>query len=184
MRGFFLIFPSLSHTLFFMEDKKQGFSLSKEGLEVIKKEINRYETRLSCLIPCLWQIQKEKGWVSRSAVSWLSEKTQIPTAHIYEVLMFYTMFNKKPVGKFHVQVCGNVSCALNGSRELFKELCEKLDVKEGEVSACGNWTVSKVECLGACDEAPVIQLNEDYIGKIKKEKALSILKSKLNAGAR
>ena len=166
-----------------MEDKKQGFSLSKQAQEIIKKEMSRYETKLSCLIPCLWQIQKEKGWVSKPAVSWLSEITKIPEAHIFEVLMFYTMFNKQPVGKFHVQVCGNVSCALNGSRELFKELCEKLKVKEGELSSCGNWTVSKVECLGACDEAPVIQLNEDYIGKIKKEEAISILKSKLNVGA-
>ena len=166
-----------------MAEEKQGFSLSKEGREIIKREMTRYETKLSSLIPCLWQIQKEKGWVSKSAVSWLSEITQIPTAHIYEVLMFYSMFNKKPVGRFHVQVCCNVSCALNGSRELFKELCEKLEVKEGEISSCGSWTLSKVECLGACDEAPVIQLNKDYIGKIKKEEALSILKSKLNAGA-
>ena len=166
-----------------MKAEGQVFSLSKEGQKIIKTEMTRYETKLSCLIPCLWQIQKEKGWISKSAVSWLSGIIQIPESHIYEVLMFYTMFNKKPVGKFHVQVCGNVSCALNGSRELFKELCEKLDVKEGEISSCGNWTVSKVECLGACDEAPVIQLNESYIGKIRKEEAVSILKSKLNVGA-
>ena len=165
-----------------MKAEKQSFSLSKERQEIIKKEMTRYETKLSCLIPCLWQIQKEKGWISKSAVSWLSEITQIPESHIYEVLMFYTMFNKKPVGKFHVQVCSNVSCALNGSRELIAELCEKLNVKEGETSSCGNWTVSKVECLGACDEAPVIQLNDSYLGKMKKESALSILKSKLNAG--
>ena len=166
-----------------MEGSKNGFSLSKERQAVIKKEMTRYETKLSCLIPCLWQIQKEKGWISKSAVSWLSDITQIPESHIYEVLMFYTMFNKKPVGKLHVQICGNISCALNGSRELVKELCEKLNVKEGETSSCGNWTVSKVECLGACDEAPVIQLNEGYVGKIKKEDALFILKSKLNSGA-
>ena len=165
-----------------MENKQKSFSLSKEGLEVIKREMTRYETKLSCVIPCLWQIQKEKGWISKAGVSWLSETAQIPEAHIYEVLMFYTLFNKKPVGQFHVQVCCNVSCALNGSRELFKELCKKLEVKENEVSSCGNWTISKVECLGACDEAPVIQLNKDYIGRIKKEEALSVLKSKLNAG--
>ena len=158
------------------------FQLSKEGQDLIKKEMARYETKLSCLIPSLWQIQKEKGWISKEAVSWLSEQTQIPTAHIFEVLMFYTLFNKKPVGKLHVQVCGNVSCALNGSREIIKNLCESFNVKQGELSSCGNWTISKVECLGACDEAPVIQINtEDYIGKVKKDEALSLLKSKLNA---
>ena len=162
-----------------METQK-AFSLSKEGQEIIKKEMTRYETKLSCLIPCLWQIQKEKGWVSKSAVTWLSEVTQIPESHIFEVLMFYTMFNKKPVGKFHIQVCANVSCALRGGRELIKQLCENFNVKEGERSACGNWTVSKVECLGACDEAPVIQLNKDYIGNIKKADIVPLLKSKLN----
>ena len=166
-----------------MELASKTFSLSQETQKIIKKEMSRYETRLSCLIPCLWQIQKEKGWISKAGVGWLSGITKIPESHIYEVLMFYTLFNKKPVGKFHVQVCCNVSCALNGGRELLKELREKLGAREGGVSPCGNWTVSKVECLGACDEAPVIQLNEDYIGKIKKEEALSILNSKLNAGA-
>ncbi|MCY4321901.1 MAG: NAD(P)H-dependent oxidoreductase subunit E [Bdellovibrionaceae bacterium] len=166
-----------------MKDEKQEFSLSKEGLEIIKKEMTRYETKLSCLIPCLWQIQKEKAWISKSAVSWLSKTTQIPESQIYEVLMFYTMFNKKPIGKFHIQICGNVSCALNGSRELIKDLCEHFNLKEGETSQCGNWTISKVECLGACDEAPAIQLNEDYIGKMNKESMLSILKSKTNKGA-
>ena len=158
----------------------ESFTLSKEGRELIKKEMTRYETKLSCLIPCLWQIQKEKGWIPPKAVTWLSKETGIPESHIYEVLMFYTMFNKKPVGRFHVQVCTNVSCALHGGRELVKDLCENFDVKEGETSKCGNWTISRVECLGACDEAPVIQLNEEYIGKMKKDRALSFLKSKLN----
>ena len=164
-----------------MKTTDPKFSLSKKGQEIIKKEMTRYESKLSCLVPSLWQIQKEKGWVSKEAVSWLSDFTKIPSSHIFEVLMFYTMFNKKPVGRLHVQVCGNVSCALKGSREIIKSLCESFNVQEGELSSCGNWTVSRVECLGACDEAPVLQLNEDYIGKIKKEEALSVLKSKLNA---
>ena len=162
-------------------DSKIDFSLSKKGQDIIKKEMTRYETKLSCLIPSLWQIQKEKGWVSKKAVSWLSQFTQIHESHIFEVLMFYTMFNKKPVGKFHIQVCANVSCALKGARGLIKHLCEGFDIKEGEQSVCGNWTVSKVECLGACDEAPVIQLNNDYIGKIKKDDIIPLLKSKLSS---
>ena len=163
-----------------IKENNQTFHLSKEGRELIKKEMSRYETKLSGLIPCLWQIQKEKGWVPPEAVPWLSKETSIPEAHIYEVLMFYTMFNKRPVGKFHVQVCTNVSCSLQGGRELFKKLCESFNVKEGELSTCGNWTVSKVECLGACDEAPVIQLNEEYIGKMKTDRALPFLKSKVS----
>ena len=160
---------------------EKSFSLSKEGQELIKKELARYETKLSALIPCLWQIQKEKGWIPEEAVPWLSQKTGIPSSYIFEILSFYTLFNKKPVGKFHVQVCANVSCALQGGRDLIKSLCQAFNVSEGEVSPCGNWTVSKVECLGACDEAPVIQLNDQYIGKMKGEKALSFLKAKVSS---
>lgn len=160
---------------------KISFSLSKEGQALIKREMTRYETRRSCLIPCLWQIQKEKGWVPPEAVPWLSCKTKIPESQIYEALMFYTLFNKKKVGKFHVQVCGNVSCAMQGGREMIKKLCETFNVKEGQLSVCGNWTISRVECLGACDEAPVIQLNDQYIGKLKGDKAVQFLKSKLSA---
>ncbi len=157
------------------------FSLSPEGVSIIQKEMNRYEVKLSCLIPCLYQIQKEKGWIPPESIPWLSEQTSIPETHIYEVLMFYTLFNKKPVGKFHVQVCCNVSCALKGSRELMDRLCKFFDVKEDEISADGNWTVSKVECLGACDEAPVMQVNDQYLGKLKGDRAIEVLKSKITA---
>ena len=158
-------------------NKKDGdFTLSKEGGAFIKKEMTRYETKLSCLIPCLYQIQKEKGWVSPKAVSWLSRQTNIPATHIQEVLMFYTLFNKKPVGKFHIQVCCNVSCCLQGSRELTQKICEAFQVKEGEVSADGNWTVSRVECLGACELAPVMQVGNQYLGKLKGERAVHVLR--------
>ena len=158
------------------KEKDQKFILSEEGMALVKKEMTRYETKLSCLIPCLYQIQKEKGWVSTTAMRWLSEQTGIPESHIQEVLMFYTLFNKKPVGKFHVQVCCNVSCFMQGGPELVKRICEAFQVKEGEVSADGNWTVSRVECLGACDLAPVMQVNDRYLGKLKGERAIHVLR--------
>ena len=160
--------------------KDQKFHLSKEGLDLIQKEMTRYETKLSCLIPCLYQIQKEKGWVPPEAVPWLREQTGIPESKIHEVLMFYTLLNKKPVGKFHVQVCCNVSCALAGARELTLRLCERLMVKEGRMRADGECSVSRVECLGACDEAPVVQINEDRYDKMTLQKTLSVLKSLKN----
>ena len=156
--------------------KAQKFRLSKEGLNLIQKEMTRYETKLSCLVPSLYQIQKEKGWVSPEAVPYLSRKTGIPQSKIHEVLMFYTLLNKKPVGKFHIQVCCNVSCALNGARELTAGLCRSLQVKEGEMRSDGECTVNRVECLGACDEAPVVQINEDRFDKMTLEKTLSVLK--------
>lgn len=159
-----------------IQEKDQEFTLSKEGVALIKKEMTRYETKLSCLIPCLYQIQKEKGWISPEAVKWLGKQTGVPESYIQEVLMFYTLFNKKSVGKFHVQVCCNVSCFMQGGRELAKSICDTFQVKEGEISADGNWTVSRVECLGACDLAPVMQVNDQYLGKLKGERAIHVLR--------
>ncbi|MGI9549523.1 MAG: NADH-quinone oxidoreductase subunit NuoE [Bdellovibrionales bacterium] len=158
----------------------ENFSLSHEGVDFIKKEMDRYEKKQSCLLPALYQIQKEKGWIPPEAVPWLSEITSIPKAHIYEILMFYTLFNKKPVGSFHIQVCCNVSCALKGSRELLDQLCNFFNVKEDQMSENGKFTISKVECLGACDEAPVMQVNDEYFGKLEGDKALQFLKNKMD----
>src|SRR4051812_34297536 len=101
------------------------FKLSAEGLKICKKELVRYEDKLSAIIPCLYQAQKENGWISNEVVEHLSEVMDLPPTKIHEVAMFYTMFNKKPVGKYHVQVCCNISCAMAGGRELVKHICQK-----------------------------------------------------------
>lgn len=159
-------------------DKK--FQLSQEGLEFVQKEIKRYETRRSAILPCLYRVQKENGgWVSPEAVSYLSKVMEIPEAYINEVLLFYTMYNKKPVGKLHIQVCCNLSCAMNGGRELVEHLCESFNVKEGEMSENGAVTITRVECLGACDIAPMAQVNDKYVGPLKKETVVEEMKGLL-----
>jgi NADH-quinone oxidoreductase subunit E len=152
------------------------FTLSKEGEEFVKKEVTRYETSHSAIIPSLFRVQKEKGWVPPEAVPYLGKLMGLPEAHINEVLYFYTMFNKKPVGKLHVQVCTNISCAMNGGRELAETLCKTFNVKEGEVSADGKITVSRVECLGSCGTAPMMQVNDAYIENLTPESAIRKLK--------
>lgn len=152
------------------------FTLSKESEEFVKKELTRYETKYSAIIPSLFQVQKEKGWVPPEAVPQLSKIMGLPEAHINEVLYFYTMFNKKPVGKVHAQVCTNISCSMNGGRELADHLCKHFNVKEGEVSADGKITVSRVECLGSCDTAPMMQVNDRYLENLTPETAVRQLK--------
>lgn len=152
------------------------FNLSKATDDFVKKELTRYEHKYSAIIPSLYQVQKEKGWVSPEAVTYLSKLMDIPEAHINEVLCFYTMFNQKPVGKLHVQVCTNISCAMNGGRELANHLCKHFNVKPGEVSADGKITVSKVECLGSCGTAPMMQVNDKYLENLTLEKAVQLLK--------
>ncbi len=147
------------------------FELSPEGKELVKKELARYEDKYSAIIPSLYQIQKEnEGWVSPEAVDHLSELTGIPHSHINEVLKFYTMFNLKPTGKYHIQVCCNITCSMFQARELTDDLCQKLGIKEGEVSEDGRFTVSRVECLGSCDNAPAVQVNETYHDNMTPEK--------------
>lgn len=156
---------------------KQPFEFSKQGMEFIKKELTRYETKRSAIIPCLYQVQKENGgWVSPEAVARLAEVMDLPEAMINEVLSFYTMFNRKPVGRNHVQVCTNISCSMNGGRELADHLCKTFSVKYDEVTQDGKFTISRVECLGSCDTAPMMQVNDRYYENLNPDEAVKILK--------
>ena len=160
--------------------KNTSFQLSQEGLEFVKKELKRYETKRSAILPCLYRVQKENGgWIPPSAISYLSQIMDLPEAWIQEVLKFYTMYNTKPVGRLHIQVCCNLSCAMNGSRELVKHLCQEFNVKEGKNSTDGAVTISRVECLGACDIAPMAQVNDRYVGPLKKETVVQQMKQLL-----
>jgi NADH-quinone oxidoreductase subunit E len=152
------------------------FKLSQEGENFVKSELSRYETKYSAIIPSLFRVQKEQGWVPPEAVAYLSKIMGLPEAHINEVLYFYTMFNKKPVGKLHVQVCTNISCAMNGGRELHASLCKHFGVQNEEISKDGKVTISKVECLGSCGTAPMMQVNDQYLENLTPETALRKLK--------
>lgn len=153
------------------------FKLSPEGLDFVKKELTRYESRRSAIIPCLYRAQQENGgWVSPEVVEHLAQVMDFPASQINEVLNFYTMFNKEKVGKYHVQVCCNISCSMAGGRELTEHLCRTFDVKEGEVSKDGRMTVTRVECLGSCGTAPMMQINDSYHENLTFESAVKIIK--------
>lgn len=157
------------------------FKLSEEGIAFVKKELERYETKRSAIIPCLYRVQQEnEGWVSPESISYLSELMDLPEAWINEVFHFYTMFNKEPVGKLHVQVCNNITCCMLGARELTDHLCKTFDVTPDKISADGNVTISKVECLGSCDTAPMMQINDSYHENLTAESAVKIIKEKIN----
>lgn len=153
------------------------FKLSEQGLAQVKKELSRYEARESAIIPSLYVAQKEnKGFINADVIRHLSQVMDIPESRINEVFKFYTMFNQKQVGKFHVQVCTNISCALEGGRELAHHICHELGVKPGEVTPDGRFTVSKVECLGSCGTAPMMQVNDRYHEKLTPEGAMNLLR--------
>jgi NADH-quinone oxidoreductase E subunit len=141
----------------------------------LEKILGRYPNRQAALLPALYLAQREFGYVSEDAITLLSKSTGLSRARIYGVASFYTMFNKQPVGKYFIQVCSNISCAMMGATGLFEFLSERLGIKEGETSKDGKFTLVKVECLGACGEAPMMQVNNDYYGNLTKEKVNKIL---------
>lgn len=153
------------------------FQLSPEGLSQVKKELARYETKESAIIPSLYVAQKEnKGWISEDVIKHLSSVMEIPESKINEVFKFYTMFNQKPIGKNHVQICSTLSCHINGAPELTAHICKELKVGMDHVTEDGNFTVSRAECLGSCGTAPMMQVNDTYYENLTPESAMNILR--------
>jgi len=141
----------------------------------MEKIMSRYPTKQAALLPALYLAQREFGWISDEVIEYLARLMDLPRARIYGVASFYSMFNRKPVGKYLVQVCQNISCAMLGADGLFDYLSQKLGIKEGETTPDGKFTLVKVECLGACGEAPMMQINDRYYGNLTKDKVDQIL---------
>ena len=145
-------------------------------LKEVEKIKKRYPDNKSALLPVLWMIQKKFGWISDESMKYAGDLLQIPYEHILGVVSFYTMFNEKPVGKYNLQICTNVSCMLRGGYELFNFISEKLKIKNKETTKDGMFTIEEVECLGSCATAPMMQVNnKEYYENLTKEKAEEII---------
>jgi NADH-quinone oxidoreductase subunit E len=158
---------------------EKKLALPPESKALIQKELKRYEQKLSALIPCLFEAQKVFGHITPEVIDLLAMEMDIPPSRVSEVANFYTMFNKKPVGKYHIQVCTNISCAMVGARETAAYICHRLGVRPEQMSPDGRFTVSHVECLGSCGTAPMAQINDDYhenLTHAKIDKLLETLK--------
>lgn len=149
----------------------ERITFSEQTLAVMKTAVGEYPERASAILPVLQAIQKEKGWVSPEAMEYASELVGISIARVREVATFYTMFHLKPVGKYHFQVCTNISCALRGGEEVYAHCQKRLGIKGGkEVTEDGLFSLEHVECLAACEQAPAMLLNENYVMEIDNDK--------------
>ncbi|MGB3096322.1 MAG: NADH-quinone oxidoreductase subunit NuoE [Candidatus Deferrimicrobiaceae bacterium] len=137
--------------------------------------LTRYPNREAAILPTLYLAQREFGHLSEEAILYVADLLGFTPARIYGVATFYTMYNKKPVGKYHLQVCRNLSCSLMGAEHLIEHVSEKLGVQPGETTADGRFTLSTVECLGSCGTAPVMQVNDDYYENLSEESIDAIL---------
>jgi len=146
------------------------FKFTKENEEKFEALLLRYPERASLTLPSLWMVQYQEGWISEEAMVYLADKLETTPMDIQSIASFYTMFNLKPVGTYHIQVCKTLSCKLCGSEEIRSHLQNKLGIKFGETTKDMKFTLTQVECLGACGQAPVMSFNDDYVGDLSIEK--------------
>ena len=147
------------------KEKQPPFVFSNDNQKIIDALLTHYpqERKQSALLPLLWVAQRQnKGWLCEEALKEVARILSVPFLRVYEVATFYTMFRPKPVGKNFIQLCRTTSCWLRGSEKL-KEACTSfLKISPGETTDDGLFSFEEVECLGACANAPVVQINDDY----------------------
>lgn len=137
--------------------------------------LTRYPNKESALLPTLHLAQEVWGWISPEVVLYVGKLLDLSPATVFGVVSFYNMYNQKPVGKYHLQVCTNLSCMVWRAYDIYDHLCERLNVKPGEITSDGLYTVTEVECLGSCGTAPVVQINNEYHENMTVEKMDSLL---------
>jgi len=161
----------------------EGFQWTDENARAAKEIVARYPEgrQMSASIPLLDLAQRQvgaetgtQGWLPIPVMEFVARELDMPYVQILEVATFYTMFNLEPVGRFHVQVCGTTPCMLKGSDDVFAA-CEKRGLRKGHTTEDGLFTLSEVECLGACANAPMVQVNDDNYEDLTEESMGAIL---------
>lgn len=145
-------------------DQPASFAFKPEYVERANKIIAKYPAgrQASAVIPLLDLAQRQEGWVTRPAIDAIAKMLDMPSIRVLEVATFYTMFELHPVGKHHIQVCTNLPCQLRGSDHIVKACKDKLGIGLGERTADGQFSLMEVECAGACVNAPMAQIGDDY----------------------
>ncbi|MBP7741858.1 MAG: NAD(P)H-dependent oxidoreductase subunit E [Aliarcobacter sp.] len=152
-----------------------SFKFTPENEVKFQEYVSRYPVIDSVMLPALWLVQEQEEWLSPEAMIYVADRIGKTPIQVYEVATFYTMFNLKPIGKYHIELCKTLSCMLCGSKELKKHMKDTLGIEPGQTSEDGMFTLSEVECQGACGDAPMIALNNVYHGKLTKEKLDKII---------
>ncbi len=164
------------------KEQPDSFAWSEENRAWCDETLKKYPEgrQASAVIPFLWRAQKQEGWVSIPAMEAIAEQLAMPYIRVYEVATFYTMFNLKPVGRYYVQLCGTTPCMLRGSEGLI-DVCHEVIGAQNTITPSGNLSWIEVECLGACCNAPMVQINDYYYQDLTPEVFRDIL-AKLDRG--
>ncbi len=151
--------------------------LSEGFYKDMKKLEPRYPTKVALLLPALHRAQDDFGWLPPEALDEIAEYIEIHPAQVREVASFYTMYNLKPVGKYHLKICTNAACSLMGANELVKFCEKKLKIKCGETTADKKFTLDEEECLGSCGTAPMMMMGPRYYENLDPESLSDLLDS-------
>ena len=152
-----------------------NLGFSERTRKKIDKIVARYPQKEAAILPLLHITQQEFGFISPDSEKLVAEILGIKPIRVREVVTFYTMLDREPIGKYSIQVCSNLSCSLLGAEKLIDYLKEKLRIEPGQTTKDKKFTLSLVECLGACEQAPCMMVNFDYYGNLDKKKIDKIL---------
>lgn len=134
-------------------------SFDESELKMVDYHKSKYPKQMAAIMPVLWMVQDKYGWISIDAMRYVGKLLDLPYDHVLGVITFYTMYFKKPMGKYHLQICTNVSCMLCGGYEIFNHVSKTLGINHKEITSDGVFSIEEVECLGSCATAPMLQIN-------------------------
>jgi len=137
--------------------------LSPAAIATLERLAPRYANREALLLPALWLVQDAYGWISEAAMQHVAEVVGVSPVRVLSVVTFYHMYHEHPPGRYNVQVCHNLSCSLLGAEDLLERLQARFGVGVNTPTPDGRFMIQRVECLGACEHAPVCQVNEDFV---------------------
>lgn len=151
--------------------------LCESHLKRIEELRKRYTTSQALVLPVLWMVQEQNGYISEDAMKYVATLLNVPFAHILGVVTFYTMLQRKSIGKHHIEVCTNISCMLRGSVKILEHIEERLGIKTGETTPDMKWTLTEVECMGSCGTAPMFAIGNEYYENLTISKVDKIIDS-------
>ncbi len=152
-----------------------ALEFSPETYKKFEETVSRYPKKEAAMLPVLYLAQQEFGHLTAEAIEYVAKIMEQSPARVQGVVSFYTMFNTKPIGRHHIQVCRTLSCALGGAEKITGLIKKALGLEPGQTTADGRFTLSEVECLASCGSAPMMQINDDYYENLTEEKVTEIL---------
>ncbi len=157
------------------------FKFTAENLSRINNEIKKYPVKQPAVMAALYIGQEQNGFISQDVIKEVAIILEMHPHDVMGVVTFYTMYFQKPMGKYHIQVCTNVSCMLRGGYDIWNQVKDKLGISNMEVTADKKFSLEEVECMGSCGTAPMFAINEDFYENLTKEKVEEIIESLKNA---